>query len=504
MPKITHSSDVVVGIAIFGTCFLFYLLVFSGHHYSIDGMVMFQYAKSLWLEHSTKMNPPVRWGGFDFVVPQWSIGLSLAYIPLLAILSKTIFSSNPSILRIPDPTATDYADRLLNDKAYQYCSVLNPLVTAFSAVALYMLCLELGFSKRRASATALTFGLISPATVYAKLDVAQPLASFFLLLGFLSLLKARQTGIGNLVAAGACLGSAILARSEFMLLTPILAVSVYLMPPAETCPGCGPLKTAKRLLAFGFSLGILVFFNQAIAFLKFGSWFNAGYPLNYYLIFDARHWAIALLGNLVSPGRGILLFCPISVLSVIGMKKCLATNLWFTTTLVTCLVSIFLFYLIWRAWDAGISWGPRYLIPMMPYVCLLSYCGVPSMLSVRHKVLIGVLLALQGAATLQGVLFDYLEFYISRGLSSAQLDRQLYHFSPVMSPLFSGWKAVIHPSKYDIKWLHLSSRTGTQFLFFFVALLCFTALTKMWWDFFQLPASSTPEQREDASLITRN
>ena len=444
---------------------------------------MFQYAKSLWFDHSTRLNPPIRWGGFDFVVPQWAIGLSLAYIPLLAILSKTIFSSDASMLRIPDPSAPDYADRLLNEKSYQYCSVLNPLVTAFSAVVLYLLCIELGFSKSRASAAALTFGLISPAAVYAKLDFAQPLASLFLLLTFLFLLKARLSGIANLAAAGACIGSTILVRSEFVILAPILAVSVCLMPTAETFGG-GSIRIVERLLVFAFAFGVLVFVNQAITFVKFGSWFT-GYPLKYYLIFDARHWATAFLANLISPGRGILLFCPLSILSVLGTRKLLATNVWFGTTLTTSLVIVFCFYPIWRAWDGGVSWGPRYLVPIVPYVCLLSHCALPSALSLRQKLVVGLLLVLQGVATLQGVLFNFLEFYGSLGLSSAEFDRQFYHFWPMMSPLLAGWKALIHPTNYDIKWLHLSSQTSIQSLFPFIVLVCFIGLTKIWCDFFQ-------------------
>ncbi|PYS11895.1 MAG: hypothetical protein DMG15_16180 [Acidobacteria bacterium] len=76
----------------------------------------------------------------------------------------------------------------------------------------------------------------------------------------------------------------------------------------------------------------MVLLNQAINFLKFGSWLSAGYPLSYYLVFDPQHWLTAFVGNLVSPGRGILFFFPASILSVVGIKKMMKTHRWFAGT----------------------------------------------------------------------------------------------------------------------------------------------------------------------------
>ena len=480
----TKSSKALVAWGIFATCFISYVLFLSGHHYSIDGMVMFQYAKALWFNHSLKIAPAIRWGAFEHAVPQWSIGLSLAYIPLLALLSKTIFLGNSLIHTIPDPASLSYSHDLLYDPPYQYCSVLNPAITAISAVMVYLLGIELGLTNKRAAAAALTFGLFSPATVYSKLDFAQPMASLFLLLNFFFLVKGEKTrGVWHLIAAGICIGLAILTRSEFMIIAPTFAASVFFMPPRPALRTRRPTGPLTQSLTFGLAVSAMVLLNQAINFLKFGSWLSAGYPLSYYLVFDPQHWLTAFVGNLVSPGRGILFFFPASILSVVGIKKMMKTHRWFAGTALTFLAWALLFYPIWRTWDGGICWGPRYLIPTVPYLCLFGYLALPVALNFYYKSVVGLLVGIGAIATLQGMLFGF-DFYGSLRLSSEQWQEGLYHFSPVMSPLVGGWKELLHPATYDIKWFHLDPSTNVKIIFPVIGTFCLILLLRSWFHFF--------------------
>jgi hypothetical protein len=55
-----------------------YATVWSGHHYSIDGVIYFQYAKSVLFHGAFIMDPPIRWG-FDISAPELSIGMSIAH-----------------------------------------------------------------------------------------------------------------------------------------------------------------------------------------------------------------------------------------------------------------------------------------------------------------------------------------------------------------------------------------------------------------------------------------
>ena len=449
---------------------------------------MFQYAKSLWFDHSFKMNPPIKWAIFEFVVPQWAPGLSIPYTPLLAILSHTFFHNDTSIRQIPSPTLPNYEQTLLHDPAYVYCSVLNPAITALTTTILYLLCVELGLPKKRAVAIALTFGLISPAAVYSKLDFAQPLFSLFVIAGFLLLLKAsKEQGVLCLMLSGVSFGLAILSRSEFMIFTPILVFAVCFMPPWKAVLNpYGLAERVKKVFAFILPLCVMVVINQAITFLKFGTWLNTGYPIASLLVFRLSHWTTAFAGNLISPGRGILVFFPISLLSVVGIRRFIAINSWFAATTVTFLFATLAFYPFWRTWDAGMSWGPRYLIPIVPYLCLLGYLALPPKLGPNYKVLMGILLAVCAIDTLQGLLFDFLHFYASLQLSSDQLDQQYYHFSIFASPLFVGWRDLLHPESFDIKWLQPGTG-GFKLIFPLFGLLSLLILGKVWLNFFRSP-----------------
>ena len=213
MGRVTRK--IPLQLAVGATCLLFYMLFWSGHHYSIDGVVMFQYAKALWFHHSFKMTPPVVWGSYQIAAPRWPIGMSLAYVPVLAVLSATIFAGDASFQQIPYKAGVAYNPELLSNRPYLYSSILNPVVTALSAVVLYELAIELGLSRRRAAASALIFGVASPAAVYAKLDFAQPLASLFLLAALLLLLRGqRGHSAGQLLWSGVSLGCSALVRPE--------------------------------------------------------------------------------------------------------------------------------------------------------------------------------------------------------------------------------------------------------------------------------------------------
>jgi hypothetical protein len=480
--------DISLPIRIFFTCALFYSLIWSGLQYSIDGMVMFQYAKALWFDHSFVMDPPFRWGT-DYSVGKWPIGLTLAYIPELAILSKTALANDPSIREIPYNPSLDYNPDLLDNRAYRYSSGLNPLFTATAAVILFWLCLELGLSKKRASSIALTFGLVSPAAVYTRFDFAQPMASLFLLLTFLFLLQGRKNQGAQLILAGICMGIGILSRPELILLAPILVISSYFVPNAHTPGKILSIHALKNMLKMGIPIAIFILFNQWINFVKFGSWFSVGYQPTSEFTFDLRHMLIAFAGNLVSPGRGIFLFFPLSILSLMGLMNLAKINRWFAGVLAVFVSASLLLYATWADWAGGICWGPRFLIPLIPYFCLLGFLfDVNQKTGTYRRYFIAALVVVGALATLQGALFHFLGFYSQLHLTGEAIVQGLYHFSPAQSPLFAGWGDIFHPANYDIRWLRMMGENdGKSLLPLFLGLFCLGWMTKTWLGFFRSP-----------------
>jgi hypothetical protein len=441
---------------IFITCLLVYLLTFSGRQYSIDGIVMFQYAKAILFDGSFTMDPPVQWGT-EFSISKWPVGMTLAYIPLLFVLSKTLFAGDTSIQEIPYNPEVAYNRNLLVNRPYLYSSILNPLIIGASAVVLYGLSIQLGLSRKKAAAIALVYGVASPAAVYAKFDYAQPLATLFVLLALYFLLQVPHLGLRASIGAGVSMGIVFLTRPELAFLSPILAGAIYFSQDAGF--GNQGEVTRNRLKnLLGFSLSLLAFFvlNFYINSLRFGSWSSTGYnPAKDFTLNPIRIFT-SLAGNLISPGRGILVFFPLSWLAVAGYRRLRQGNLLFAWTLGAVLAGTLLLYSAWKDWGAGVSWGPRFFIPIMPYLALLGLFGFESLRS-SHKPffpLVAVFLLLLGwVFTTQGLLFNFSSFYGNFHLQTAMIEQGDYNFLPQYSPILQGWGQLGALSNYDIYWL---------------------------------------------------
>lgn len=478
-------------VAIFLTSMLWYLFFWSGHHYSIDGIVIFQYAKSLLFHGSFTMNPPVRWG-IDFTVSKWPIGLTLLYIPVLTILSSTVFKGNNIIKQIPFDPTVDYNFILLDNRLYRYSSFVNPVITATTAALLYLFCLQFGLSKKRAWAVALIFGIASPAAVYAKFDFAQPLASLFILIAMIFLIRVRNHGRTNLVIAGISLGLAILTRPEVVIFPGVAFITTaYLIQPAQ--PGTNNLFNTQsflNVLMFIVPMIGFVFLNQYINALRFGGWFSTGYTTSGgdKFIFGIGRITKSLLGHLISPGRGLLIFFPLSFLSLIGCLTLIKRDRLVGFLLVTTIFGSLLLYSSWLQWAAGISWGPRFLIPIIPYLTVLAFVGYDTLHRLPNSLrisLLGVLIALGLLTSLQGLLFNPLEFYSILNLSGPDVVQGDYNFLLNNSPIIMGWKDLFHPLRYDIFWLQNLQKVSDKWYFIMFGcsfLLGFSV--KFWIDYF--------------------
>ncbi len=488
-PGLPVAAHLTVGI--FLTCLLIYAVFWSGHHYSIDGVLMFQYAKALFFQRSFTMNPPVRWGA-DFAVGKWPIGLSVVYIPELAVLSSTIFLGNEEISQIPYDPHQLYNPALLSNSPYLFSSFLNPLVTAATAAALYLLCQDLGFSRKRSCAAALVFGLASPAAAYAKFDFAQPLASLLLLLSVLFLARTRRHGPLNLALAGIFLGYGILTRPELIIVAaPVLVIVAYFIQ------GTAPQNRLVRerishVVLFGLPILGFAVLNQYLNYLRFGSWVSVGYSPTADFTLNAASIGTALLGNLVSPGRGILLFFPLGILSVLGFLKLSRSNGLFAWTFALLIAVSLFFYSTWKDWGGGVSWGPRFFVPLMPYFTLLALQGdFTQRLSKNHWISLFIVLAALGfIATFQGLAFNFLGVYGPLHIPQSVIDQGNYNFLPENSPLLIGWGHLFDPLEYDSVWLReFGASQGLTLFVLLAGLIGMLFAAKCWLDFFRAPTA---------------
>jgi hypothetical protein len=107
---------------IFTTCVLAYLLFWSGKHYSIDGIVMFEYAKSLLFQGSSHIDPPIYWANQEIRTSVWSLGQTLVYMPILLALAS-IFLGNVIYRQIPYDPHNPYYPMLMGEHSLPLCIV---------------------------------------------------------------------------------------------------------------------------------------------------------------------------------------------------------------------------------------------------------------------------------------------------------------------------------------------------------------------------------------------
>jgi hypothetical protein len=118
------------------------------------------------------------------------------------------------------------------------------------------------------------------------------------------------------------------------------------------------------------------------------SWLTFGSPLpTYYRMsaFSFRTFASGLLGILISPSRGQLVFVPVTVfIGYLGIRyrRSLPLPRLLGLTLIAMLGHLALIA-VFPLWHGGHCYGPRYLTPLVPWLVLLAALGLRALLDRR-------------------------------------------------------------------------------------------------------------------------
>lgn len=276
----------------------------------------------------------------DRLLPAFPIGTALLSLPVLTIAAAT--------------TDAPPSDRFLQRWEKRTAALL-----ATASAALLFLALRRRFGDRAAALVALLFALATPVFSTA----AQGLWSVSGELLFLNLALALLLGSDRPAAAalaGLTLGGAFLCRPTAVLaLAPLAAVAW--------------LESRRRGLAL---LGAAAGSIAAVAAVQGSIW---GHPLGGYGLLnrEAAGWGShpleGLAGVLLSPSRGLLLFCPF-VLLVPFVRRRLASRpelhpLWFASLAIVAAIT--LLAAAYAKWWGGHSIGPRLLAEAAPFLALL-------------------------------------------------------------------------------------------------------------------------------------
>ncbi|MDO8670926.1 MAG: phospholipid carrier-dependent glycosyltransferase [Dehalococcoidia bacterium] len=333
-------------------------------------------------------------------------------------------------------------------------ALLNPMVSALACAVLFSLARSLGFARRNSLVLTLLYGTATMAWPYSKSFASEPLVALMLLVSSLCLVRsqpARRTWLW-LALAGASLGFAVMNRVSVVVLLPVFAV--YWLAIVR-----GRIPTGERGLprrhggseenGFSFWAAILAFFIPVILFLALIGWydyarFGSPFVTGYQSIAWNRPIIDGLYGLLLSPGKGLLWYSPALVLSVLAfltLYRFRKREALFIAGLGVVWVA---FHAPYRFWEGGWSWGPRLMLPILPFLLLPTVAAVssPGFLGRWGARLLAATVVLGLAVQISAVGVDYTRYLWENYSARPDEAYAVVVYQPAGSPLVQQWPAL--------------------------------------------------------------
>ncbi len=382
----------------FGT-WLIYLAFLPPGIYSIDGYSMLAVADSIVARHNVAVPAGLGIPGKGgLIYSSWYPLQSFLAVPVVAVALKA-----SSVLHVP----VHYAESIS-------VPVLPALYTALTVPLVYLLALSLGSADTGAWVAAFTYGFGTMALAYTRDFYADPLLA--VLIAAALLLTFEQGPWWMIVSVTAL---AVLAKPTGIILGPIL--SAYLLWKTRrfwlsTLPGIGSVA----------GLAMYFLYNS----YRFGNFRTFGPPWDFSFKFVPQ----GVAEMLISPGEGLIWFCPCVILSLVALAQIKTRRLeaWTIVALAGSFVLLHSFYP--RLGLGGWSWGPRHLLPILPGLVALT--GVLS--NAWRKVL--VLSAILGFVLTAPNLVSFYTRYFAEANEQGVTNEELM-WRPSRSPLLHQWPA---------------------------------------------------------------
>tara|TARA_Y100000590_G_scaffold164409_1_gene188381 strand:+ start:4028 stop:6436 length:2409 start_codon:yes stop_codon:yes gene_type:complete len=432
-------ADHTTGWALFGILYLIYWLTTSLTFISADELFLFDTAESFARRGSVmrNMTADLDWPGHTYVEPVQ---------PLLSI---------PLIL---------FADIVSDVGVAHSVLLLNMAVTAATGTLLFLYVRWLGYRRNIAIAAALLFGLTTIAWPYSKNYFREAIAGFTLLLAAYGLLRWRyelhsSTGWSHRWMVLAIVSSvlSVMAKESGVVGLPMLVL----------IPLIGKTNFRKTIF-LSWQLALIVSILVAMAFAGlyiYTELLGAGtFRFQFFerlsgAFANINNSGVGIAGFLFSPGKGFFWHSPVLILAL--LSPFLSRNrrrldvIWPLFMFITFVVV----YALVRGdiWFGGTNWGPRYLVPVTPFMMLAVLPTLEHCLNARlsNRLLYTlVFLAILGFLVQIGAVWinplDYYAILNNTGIPGAAWTIGLWSLS--FSPILGHWRMIVEGTLPDFAW----------------------------------------------------
>jgi hypothetical protein len=394
---VLQSSDRHLARAVFLLLLAVYGATFSGAPAVPDGEVVFQTTSALWREGSLALGgtpeaealiaeaeraPP---GGFSVRRGEgeragshygwYGIGQPLLALPLYA-AGKLLARAFPDI-QAAHTGHTRYGAGRSEYFEHLAFGARNALLTALLGGLLVLVARRLELGRAPALLCGLGYGLGTFAWPQARDSLGDVQGTFLLFVGFhLLLLLQRRASGSRAVLFGIALGLTFLTRAVLAPAVIVLDLALVWQLRGGPSDRGSAQGSGKLVLLAGLPQVVALLAWMAVNQWRFGHTLDSGYGLALAGGLFGGSPFTALFGLMVSPGKGLLWMAPGLLLLGRGVGRARKDKQGALVALVVGVsVAVLLPVLFLRGWHGAYTFGPRYILPALPFLWLLAAWG---------------------------------------------------------------------------------------------------------------------------------
>ena len=348
----------------------------------------------------------------------------------------------------------------------QILFLLPAVYTALTAALLVCIAEQKDASPKTAAVLGLSYGLGTIALPYARMNFREPLAALLITTAVLCLELSKNAPDHHLkqilypFLSLISLGLAVLTKITTALVVPFFVFS-YLTQKQIW-------KKENRTHSITIGLAAIIFLTLA------GFILQSILPANSLSRFTLRfldyirytlprlphdHFWLAAAGLLFSPGKGLFIYSPMLILSIISpfLKSSKLTDWIFYVGALLGLTAVQA--LIYNDQWWSITWGTRALLPTLPLAALAALPALGAGLNHFNKrirmatislLIIGVSVQIGRLLVSDPAYINWVVQSTGRGISA------LSQWNPHLTPFYRHWQLAFNGLSSDIAWLHIS------------------------------------------------